>query len=71
MYATAAVADQAAGLRIPRGSGLAGVAIPTPRTIPGQLALEENVEGCVPRVKRCCQQPELLLHGECLEVALH
>ncbi len=47
MEPTAAVANKAAGLYIPRRSGLAGVTIPTPRATQRQLALEENVKGSV------------------------
>jgi hypothetical protein len=71
MHATAAIAHKAACLCIPCSSGLAGVSISTPRTTPGKFALEENVEGRVPRAELCREQPELLTQGERVEVALH
>lgn len=70
MEPTTAVAHVAAGLDVPCGPRLARVAIPTPRATQGELALEENVEGRIPRAERCRKQPELLMHGKRLEVAL-
>ena len=47
MNTASAVADKAARLGIPCGSGLAQMAIPTPCATQRELALKENVEGPV------------------------
>ena len=70
MEATAAVADQAAGLDIPGGSGLARMPIPTPRPTPRELALGKNMIGPIARMEGGRHEPELLLAGERGEVAL-
>jgi hypothetical protein len=70
MKSTAAVAHEAAGFLIPRGPSLARMTIPTPRGTQRKLALKENVEGRILCAERCREQPELLMHGKRLEVAL-
>ena len=70
MHTAPTVAHVTASLCIPRGSRLAWVAIPTPCATQRELALKKNVKRRILRAKRCREEPELLMHGERLEVAL-